>query len=305
MPDLVIDAREADLGGGFAVQRILPFRKRRMVGPFIFLDHAGPLHLPPDQLRNADVRPHPHIGLSTVSYLFDGGLMHRDSLGAEQAIRPGEVNWMTAGRGIAHSERFDDPASQAGGAFEMIQSWVALPEAEEECAPAFDHYGPEALPVVTEGGLWMRLIAGSAFGLTSSVRTHSPLFYLHVVLQPEAAIDLPQGHAERAAYIAKGRVAAEGHVYSAGQMLVFGRDAAPTITAEEPATIMLLGGEPLGERFIWWNFVSSRRERIEQAKADWKAGRIALPPNDNAEFIPLPEAPAKPSAKPPAAEPLS
>lgn len=293
MPELVIDARNADLGGGFAVKRILPFRQRRMVGPFIFLDHAGPLSLPPDRLRKADVRPHPHIGLSTVSYLFDGAITHRDSLGIEQVIQPGAVNWMTAGRGIAHSERFDAPGSAASG-FEMIQSWVALPDGDEECAPAFDHYAAERLPVMEDGGVWARLIAGSAYGLASPVRTHSPLFYLHAVLQPGASIELPRGHDERAVYIARGRVEVGGSSHAAGRMLVFGRDEQTAILAGEPALLMLLGGAPLGERFIWWNFVSSRKERIEQAKADWKAGRIALPPNDNAEFIPLPEERPKP-----------
>ena len=168
MLDLVIDARKADLGNGLEVRRILPFRSRRMVGPFIFLDHAGPLDLPPEELRKADVRPHPHIGLSTVSYLFGGQITHRDSLGVEQVIRPGEVNWMTAGRGIAHSERFEDPAALAGGAMEMLQTWVALPEADEESAPAFDNYQPDRLPIFTEGGLWMRLIAGEAYGLKNS-----------------------------------------------------------------------------------------------------------------------------------------
>ena len=301
MPDLVITARKAELGGGFAVSRVLPFRKRRMVGPFIFLDHAGPLALPPDRIREADVRPHPHIGLSTVSYLFDGRITHRDSLGIEQVIRPGEVNWMTAGRGIAHSERFEDPAVLAGGTFEMIQSWVALPEASEETAPTFEHYAPDKLPVFTDGGVWMRLIAGAAYGLGNAVRTHSPLVYLHVVLRPGAGVDLPRGHAERAAYVAKGAVEVDGRTYPAGEMLVFGPAEDPAITTDQGATLMLLGGEPLGERFIWWNFVSSRKERIEQAKADWKAGRIALPPNDSAEFIPLPET----RARPPAAEPLS
>ena len=210
MLDLVIDARKADLGNGLEVRRILPFRSRRMVGPFIFLDHAGPLDLPPEELRKADVRPHPHIGLSTVSYLFGGQITHRDSLGVEQVIRPGEVNWMTAGRGIAHSERFEDPAALAGGALEMLQTWVALPEADEESAPAFDNYQPDRLPIFTEGGLWMRLIAGEAYGLKNSVRTHSPLFYVHAILQPGASMGLPRGHAERAAYVAKGRVSVEG-----------------------------------------------------------------------------------------------
>jgi hypothetical protein len=301
MLDLVIDARPADLGGGFNVARVLPFRKRRMVGPFIFLDHAGPVNLPPDQIRKADVRPHPHIGLSTVSYLFGGQITHRDSLGVEQVIRPGEVNWMTAGRGIAHSERFEDPAQLAGGALEMIQTWVALPDADEESAPTFDNYQPDQLPIFTEGGLWMRLIAGNAFGLSNEVKTHSPLYYVHAVLRPGAALGLPRGHAERAAYVAKGRVEVDGHSYEAGRMLVFTREADPTVVAQEASTVMLLGGEPVGERFIWWNFVSSRKKRIQQAKAGWKAGSIPLPPNDNAEFIPLPEK----RDTVPAAEPLS
>ncbi len=300
MPELVIDARSADLGGGFTVKRILPFRQRRMVGPFIFLDHAGPLSLPPERLRKADVRPHPHIGLSTVSYLFEGAITHRDSLGVEQVIQPGAVNWMTAGRGISHSERFDAPDS-AGQGCELIQSWVALPAGDEECAPAFDHYAAERLPMMEEGGAWARLIAGSAFGATSPVETRSPLFYLHVILGPGARIDLPQGYAERAAYVADGSVEVDGRACSAGQMIVFGPTEQPLLSASAPATVMLLGGEPLGERFIWWNFVSSRKERIEQAKADWKAGRIDLPPNDNAEFIPLPEERTRP-ARP---EPLS
>jgi redox-sensitive bicupin YhaK (pirin superfamily) len=301
MLEMVIDARKADLGGGFKVDRILPFRRRRMVGPFIFLDHAGPVDLNPAQLRGADVKPHPHIGLSTVSYLFGGRVTHRDSLGVEQVIRPGEVNWMTAGRGISHSERFEDPSALAGGALEMIQTWVALPEADEESAPSFVNYGPQQLPVFTEGGLWMRLIAGDAYGLSNGVRTNSPLFYVHAVLRAGATLGLPHGHAERAAYVAKGAVEVEGQVYRAGRMLVFTRDADPMMLALEPSTLMLLGGEPVGERFIWWNFVSSRKDRIEQAKADWKAGRIALPPNDDAEFIPLPED----RDGPPPAEPLS
>jgi redox-sensitive bicupin YhaK (pirin superfamily) len=176
-----------------------------------------------------------------------------------------------------------------------------LPDRDEECAPAFDHYAAERLPVLEDSGVWARLIAGTAFGLTSAVKTHAPLFYLHVILRPGARIELPQGYAERAAYIAKGSVEVEGRTYSAGQMLVFSREEQTDLRASEAATIMLLGGEPLGERFIWWNFVSSRKERIEQAKADWKAGRIDLPPHDNKEYIPLPEERLKP-ARP---EPLS
>ncbi|QDA58916.1 pirin family protein [Hymenobacter jejuensis] len=304
MLDLVIDARPASLSPGFGVRRILPFRLRRMLGPFIFMDHAGPVNLPPEQLPTLDVLPHPHIGLSTVSYLFGGQVTHRDSLGVEQIIRPGEVNWMTAGSGIAHSERFEDPTALAGGALEMIQTWVALPESDEESVPAFTNYQPHELPIFTDNGVWMRLIAGDAFGLKNGVKTHSPLFYLHVVLQPGARFGLPQGHRERGAYIARGSVEVSGQTYSAGQLLVFKPGIDPVIVAREASTLMLLGGEPLGERFIWWNFVSSRRDRIEQAKADWQAGRIALPPTDNAEFVPLPQDRSRPASSP-APEPLS
>ncbi|MFD1872047.1 pirin family protein [Hymenobacter bucti] len=295
MLDLIIDARPAALAPGFAVKRILPYRLRRMLGPFIFMDHAGPVEVAPEQLANLDVLPHPHIGLSTVSYLFGGQVTHRDSLGVEQIIRPGEVNWMTAGRGIAHSERFEDPAALASGALEMIQTWVALPEADEEQAPAFRNYQPTELPIFTDTGVWMRLIAGDAFGLKNEVETHSPLFYMHVVLQAGARFGLPRGYPERGAYVAKGGVEVGGRVYTPGQLLVFTPGLDPVLVAREPSTLMLLGGEPLGERFIWWNFVSSRRERIEQAKADWQAGRILLPPNDNHEFVPLPNDRTRPA----------
>jgi len=306
MLDLVIDARPAALSPGFEVKRILPYRLRRMLGPFIFMDHAGPVNVAPELLPTLDVLPHPHIGLSTVSYLFGGQVTHRDSLGVQQIIRPGEVNWMTAGSGIAHSERFEDPASLAGGALEMLQTWVALPEKDEEAAPTFANYQPEQLPVFTDTGVWMRLIAGDAFGLKNDVKTHSPLFYLHVVLQPGARFGLPRGYPERGAYVAKGSVEVAGRRYGAGQLLVFTAGQDPVIVASEASTLMLLGGEPLGPRFIWWNFVSSRRERIEQAKADWAAGRIALPPNDNAEFVPLPQDKSRPAGGPaPAPEALS
>lgn len=299
MLDIVIAARKASLAPGMDVRRILPFRLRRMVGPFIFMDHAGPVDIAPDATTSMDVLPHPHIGLSTVSYLFGGKVTHRDSLGVEQVILPGEVNWMTAGRGIAHSERFEDPAALAGGTLEMIQTWVALPEKDEESAPAFDNYKPEQLPVFTDKGVWMRLIAGNAFGLKNNVKTHSPLFYLHAVLDPGARFGLPKEHSERGFYIAKGSVEVSGNTYGAGQMLVFNKGVDPVIQAKELTTLMLLGGEPLGERFIWWNFVASRKERIEQAKADWKEGRIILPPSDNLEFVPLPEDHSRPASNPP------
>jgi redox-sensitive bicupin YhaK (pirin superfamily) len=212
---------------------------------------------------------------------------------------------MTAGRGIAHSERFEDPSALAGGELEMIQTWVALPEKDEEAAPSFNNYVPEQLPVFTDGGVWMRLIAGDAYGLKNGVKTSSPLFYLHVVLQPGAQFGLPKEHSERGFYIARGSVDISGNSYQAGQMLVFSKGVDPLIRAKENTTLMLLGGEPLGERFIWWNFVSSRKERIEQAKEDWKQGRIVLPPNDNQEFIPLPEDKSGPAGSAPRPEPLS
>ena len=298
MLDIVIEARSASIAADMNVRRILPFRQRRMVGPFIFMDHAGPIAVQPEQASNMDVLPHPHIGLSTVSYLFGGQVTHRDSLGVEQIIRPGEVNWMTAGRGIAHSERFEDPSALAGGNLEMIQTWVALPEKDEEAMPSFDNYKPDVLPIFTDTGVWMRLIAGNAFGLKSTVKTHSPLYYLHVVLEKGARFGLPREHSERGIYIAKGSVEVSGTTYTAGQMLVFTKGTDPIIFSKEPSTLMFLGGEPLGERFIWWNFVSSRKERIEQAKSDWKEGKIILPPSDNHEFVPLPEDKSRPASNP-------
>jgi redox-sensitive bicupin YhaK (pirin superfamily) len=305
MLDIVIEARKASIAPGMGVKRILPFRLRRMVGPFIFMDHAGPVESAPTNGSSLDVLPHPHIGLSTVSYLFGGQVTHRDSLGVEQIIRPGEVNWMTAGRGIAHSERFEDPASLAGGQLEMIQTWVALPEKDEEDAPSFNNYQPEELPVYTDKGVWMRLIAGDAYGLRNNVKTLSPLFYLHALIEEGTKFGLPKEHSERGVYVAKGSIEVNGQSYEEGKMLVFSTGVDPVIYAKEPSTLMLMGGEPLGERFIWWNFVSSRRERIEQAKEDWKQGRIILPPNDNKEFVPLPEDKSKPAGNPPAPEVLS
>ena len=299
MLDIVIEARTAAISPAVKVKRILPFRLRRMVGPFIFMDHAGPIANVPSEHSKLDVLPHPHIGLSTVSYLFGGKVTHRDSLGVEQVIRPGEVNWMTAGRGIAHSERFEDPTALTGG-LEMIQTWVALPEKDEEAVPTFNNYTPEQLPVFTDKGVWMRLIAGDAYGLKNNVKTASPLFYLHVILQQGATFGLPKEHTERGFYIVKGSIEFSGIVYEQGKMLVFSKGVDPLITAKENTTLMLLGGEPLGDRFIWWNFVSSRSERIEQAKEDWKQGRFVLPPNDNKEFIPLPDDSSKPAGGPPA-----
>ena len=283
MIEMVIESQRRDLGG-FEVGRVLPFAKKRMIGPFVFLDHIGPAQFASGQ--GIDVRPHPHIGLSTVTYLFEGQIFHQDNLGYEQAIRPGEVNWMTAGRGIVHSERTEAPLRASGQSMHGMQAWVALPVESED------------LPTYQSGGLWARLIAGSAFGATAKVKTHSPMFYIHWEMQPGARGDLPSGHTERAAFVARGTVEVDGREFGGGELIVFtpGQDA--VIEARTQATVMLLGGEPLGHRYIWWNLVSHSMDRIEQAKADWKAGRFPLPPQDNQEFIPLPETPPPPLAEP-------
>jgi redox-sensitive bicupin YhaK (pirin superfamily) len=297
MIDLVIDGRRRDLGG-FEVERILPYAPHRMVGPFIFLDHMGPAMFAP--ARGVEVRPHPHIGLSTVTYLFEGEIVHRDNLGFTQPIRPGEVNWMTAGRGIVHSERTDPMITAKGGPLHGMQAWVALPDDAEEIAPAFYHHEAEDLPTYeSPDGLWARLIAGKAFGAEAKVKTHSPMFYVHWRLKTGAKAALPAEYSERAAFVASGSVEVEGRAFKAGQMMVFAPGETVVFTGVEPAHVMLLGGEPVGKRFIWWNLVSSSMERIDQAKADWKAGRMALPPGDDSEFIPLPEDP------PPPPEPMS
>jgi redox-sensitive bicupin YhaK (pirin superfamily) len=286
MIQLVIDQRRRDLGG-FEVGRVLPHADSPMLGPFIFFDHFGPVDFPAGISRDVDVRPHPHIGLSTISYLFDGEIMHRDSVGSEQPIRPGEVNWMTAGRGITHSERFEK-ARRDGGRMHGIQAWVALPSAQEETEPAFAHHAAAELPTFDEPGAKCRLIAGEAYGRRAAVNTHSPLFYLHWNLDAGAAIELPAEYSERAVYVAAGSVDIEGRRFAQGQMVVFGRGTAAVVRAAQPAILMCLGGEPLGRRYIEWNFVSSSKERIDQAKADWRAGRMKLPDLDHDEFIPLP-----------------
>jgi len=293
MLDIVINRRPRSLGG-FDVNRLLPFAERRMVGPFIFFDHFGPVDFPAGIPRDVDVRPHPHIGLSTVSYLFEGEIMHRDSLASEQPIRPGEVNWMTAGRGITHSERFERARAE-GGRMHGIQAWVALPTEFEDTDPAFAHHGEKDLPTYESGGLWARLVAGEAFGAKAAVKTHSPMFYVHWRLDSGARAELPDEYSERAAFIVSGSVAVEGRSFEAGKMLVFKPGQPVMFTAEGPSVVMLLGGEPLGHRFLEWNFVSSSKDRIEEAKADWRAGRMKLPDLDDQEFIPLPHDPAPPN----------
>jgi redox-sensitive bicupin YhaK (pirin superfamily) len=292
MIELVIEQRRRDLGGGMEVGRVLPFATRRMIGPYIFFDHIGPLDLPPGVDRSVDVRPHPHIGLSTVTYLFAGEAMHRDSLGYAQAIRPREVNWMTAGRGITHSERFERARAQ-GDHLHGIQAWVALPTEDEEMAPSFSHHAGDDLPQWSDGGVHGQLIAGSAWGLIAAPATHSPQFYAHLDMAPGAVAEIPVGHAERALYIATGTVELGGVTYGAGKMLVLSAYAS-SLRAVEHAAVMALGGEPLGERFIYWNFVSSSKDRLAQAAANWKAGRMKLPDADDAEFTPLPDDPAPP-----------
>jgi redox-sensitive bicupin YhaK (pirin superfamily) len=287
MIDLVLESHRRDLGG-FEVGRTLPQAARRMVGPFVFFDHFGPARFEPGFPKTADVRPHPHIGLSTVTYLFAGEITHRDSVGSAIAIQPGEVNWMTAGSGITHSERFET-LRRTGGEMHGIQAWVALPAEAEETAPAFAHHGPEDLPTYeSPDGLWARLIAGRAFGAEARVKTHSPMFYVHWRLRAGARAGIPAEYPERAAFVAAGRIEVDGRTFETGQMIVLSPGDPVLVTAVTDAQVMLLGGEPVGPRFVEWNFVSSTRDRIEQAKADWRAGRMKLPDADNAEFIPLP-----------------
>ena len=288
--EMVIATRVREIVDDFKVRRALPTAKRRMVGPFIFLDQMGPEVLRAG--RGLDVAPHPHIGLATVTYLFEGELMHRDGLGTVQPIRPGEVNWMTAGRGIAHSERTPQEMRLSGSELFGIQSWVAMPKKYEESDPAFAHHGTSELPVIEGEGKRVRLITGSLYGAQSPVQTFSETFYADITLMEGARLPIPSEHEERAAYIVEGSVELlpDDGTYSAGQLLIFKPGAEITLRATEtsPARMMLLGGEPMdGPRHIWWNFVSSSKERIEQAKEDWKAGRFAPVPEET-EFIPLP-----------------
>lgn len=289
MIERIIDKRTHDLGGGFEVGRVLPFHARRTVGPYIFFDHMGPANLAAGFPREMDVRPHPHIGISTVTYLYDGAITHRDSLGMTQDIRPGEVNWMITGSGITHSERFDH-ARAHGALMHGIQAWVALPTEHEEADPAFFHYeGAADLPTWEEKGVRGRLIAGSAEGMRSAVKVHSPQFYMHWDMNAGARRTLPAEYEERAVYVAAGAAEVAGQILHTGQMAVLEPGNDVTVAAKEAATIMVLGGDPIGERFMLWNFVSSSKERIEQAREDWKQGRMKLPDADDKEFTPIPE----------------
>jgi hypothetical protein len=284
----VLNGRPRDLGG-FAVRRVLPAAGLRTVGPFIFFDHMGPAHFAPG--AGVDVRPHPHIGLATVTYLFAGEFMHRDSLGTTQLIRPGDVNWMVAGRGIVHSERTppEARAAERGASLHGIQTWIALPRDAEETEPSFAHHPAASLPELRGEGRTLRLIAGTAFGLRAPTAVFSPMFYVAATLEAGAVIEMPMEHAERAAYLAEGSMEVAGERREVGEMLVFAPGAAAAIRALAPSRIMLLGGAPLdGPRHVWWNFVSSSLERIELAKVDWSEERFAPVPGDP-ERIPLPE----------------
>jgi redox-sensitive bicupin YhaK (pirin superfamily) len=283
----VIVPRTVDLGD-FSVRRALPSARSRMVGPFIFFDHFGPAEFRSGQ--GIDVRPHPHIGLATVTYLFDGEIMHRDSLGTAAPIRPGEVNWMTAGRGIVHSERTPPDQRRDGQTLHGVQIWVALPQVDAEIAPEFHHHDRAVLPKIRQPGVEAVLIAGSAYGEHSPVKVFAPMFLLEVQLAAGAELALPSEHAERGIYVVEGAVGWGELSIAAMQMAVQSGPSAPPLRASVASRLMLFGGAPLdGERHLWWNFVSSSRERIEQAKADWAAQRFDRVPGDEEEFTPLPD----------------
>jgi hypothetical protein len=285
--ELMIVPRSVDLGG-FSVRRALPHVKRRMVGPFIFLDHFGPVEFRAGM--GIDVRPHPHIGLSTVSFLFDGEIMHRDSLGSLAAIHPGDVNLMTAGRGIVHSERTAPDHRDGGERLHGLQLWVAMPAADEEIAPSFAHHDQAELPIVAGDGKIVRVIIGSLYGKRSPVPTLSDTIFADAALDPGAVLPIDAHTEERALYVVAGEIDIAGDRFAAGRLLVLRPGDAMTVTAASEARVVLVGGAAMdGPRHIWWNFVSSRKERIEQAKADWKLRRFDTVPGDEAEFIPLPE----------------
>ncbi|QNM98222.1 pirin family protein [Chitinimonas koreensis] len=282
----LLKPHERDLGG-FTVKRLLPSLPKQAVGPFIFFDHMGPAAQAPGQ--GMDVRPHPHIGLATVTYLYEGEILHRDSLGSVQRIRPGDVNWMTAGSGVVHSERSPDDARARGQTLHGLQTWFALPKQDEDAAPGFWHHPAETLPLLEEPGLSLRVVLGSAYGARSPVHTYGDTLYVAGELAPGAAFEVPAEHAERGVYVARGRVEIDGEPVEAGQLAVLTPGVAVTVAATADTRLLVLGGEPLdGPRFIWWNFVASSRERIEEAKLRWQEGRFPQVPGET-EFIPLPQ----------------
>ncbi|NKZ39250.1 pirin family protein [Oleiagrimonas citrea] len=283
-----IEPKTHDLGDGFMVRRVLPHAQACSVGPFVFFDHMGPVDLPPG--KGMDVRPHPHIGLATVTWLFDGCIRHRDSLGSDQEIHPGEVNWMTAGRGIVHSERTPDWKRDEGGRMHGIQTWVALPKADETVAPDFHHYATDQFPALELPGARLRLMAGSGWGAQSPVKVFAPTFFAEAHLQTGAELELPPEHEEHGVYVVEGELRFGEQRLDAFDMGVHRGPDAPKLQAVTPSTVILVGGAPLdGPRFVWWNFVASERSRIDQAGRDWKDGRFDTVPGDDEEFIPLPE----------------
>ena len=286
---LVVPGRAKDLGG-FHVRRVLPYATHRMVGPFIFFDHMGPADFEPG--HGIDVRPHPHINLATVTYLFRGAIMHRDSLGSEQVIEPGAINWMTAGRGIVHSERSPAKERAAGSHLHGIQLWVALPKEHEETEPSFTHHAADTLPEFNEGRAKVRLLLGSAFGRASPVQGHSDLFYAEARLPAGETLRLSAGQRDLAAYVVDGETKVNGESVGATSMAIGARAGDLEITAAKDSHLMLFGGEPFPEeRLIWWNFVARSRERLERAQNDWREGRFPKVPGDEKEFIPLPDDP--------------
>lgn len=282
--ELLLEPREKDLGG-FSVRRLLPTRQRKMVGPWIFFDHMGPADFPAGDGIN--VRPHPHIGIATVTYLFEGEILHRDSLGSFQPIRPGDINLMVAGRGIVHSERERPEVTATNHRLNGLQLWLALPEQDEETDPAFHHYPADSVPALEVSGVPVRVMMGSAYGVTSPVKTFSETLYLEAYLKTGQSLTLPDAP-ERAVYVASGALKAQGDEMPALSMTLFSNQPGIVVTASEDSRIALVGGAPVGQRFIEWNFVSSRKERIEQAKSDWRSGRFPKVPGDEEEFIPLP-----------------
>jgi redox-sensitive bicupin YhaK (pirin superfamily) len=286
MPSLpTLAPHTKDLGGGFTVRRLLPAAQQRAVGPFVFFDHFGPVQAGPDD--NHDVRPHPHIGLATVTYLFEGAMLHRDSTGVVQRIEPGAINWMTAGRGIVHSERAPDDLRGHLRRSHGLQLWAALPAADEELPPSFAHTPAAAIPEFEVGGARVRVLVGEAFGAVSPVAVRSPTLYLDIGLAAGDALPLPLAE-ERAIYVVEGAVTLDGEPLAPQHMVVLPAGQEPLLAAEGHARVVVIGGAPLGPRFMWWNFVSSRRERIVQAADDWEAGRFGAVPGET-EFIPLPE----------------
>ena len=281
----IITPHVKDLGG-FEARRSLPQDERTLVGPFIFFDHLGPATFPPG--KGVDVRPHPHINLATVTYLFEGSLMHRDSIGSIQEILPGAVNWMTAGKGIVHSERSPEQSKAKTDTLHAIQTWVALPAEEEEAEPSFHHYPANELPQWTENGATLKLIAGEAYGRQSPVKTYSPMLYLDVQLAPGGQFTLPANYSERAVYSVTSNISIDGQTIEQHQLAILAAGQPVEIAATEKARCIIIGGEPVGRRAKWWNFVSSRPERIEQAKQDWRSQNFPAVPEED-EFIPLPE----------------